>query len=40
MLVDVWKLLDLSVKILPFIIKLVKLIVEKAKNKRRPNGKG
>ena len=36
MLMYVWKLLDLVVKILPYVIKLAGLIAKKAKDKRRP----
>jgi len=40
MLMDVWKLLDLVIKILPYIIKLEKFIAKRAKDKRRPSHKG
>ena len=37
---DVWRLLDLVIKFLPYIIKLVKFIAKRAKDKRRPRNKG
>jgi len=40
MLMDVWKMLDIAIKILPYVIKLAVLIAKKIKAKRRPRAKG